>query len=149
MNVDHILITSDLSPESLRPCRQISDLARKFDARITLLHVVTDLVAIPYGAPLAPAPTLPPNEKALEHAQMAIEDQGKTFDEDLGVQSVVITGDSVPHAINEFVKEHEVDLVALSTHGRTGLRHLALGSVAEAILRHAEVPVICFPQQKE
>ena len=149
MQARHILITSDLSPESLWPCRQVSDLARKFDSRITLLHVVTDLVAIPYGAPLAPPQSAPADEKVLEHARMALDEQGRTFDDDLGVQTVVTTGDSVPHVIRDYVKEHDVDLLALSTHGRKGLRHLALGSVAEAILRHAEIPVLCFPQKAE
>ena len=34
---------------------------------------------------------------------------------------------------------------AIATHGRTGFRHFALGSVAEAVIRHAKIPVLCFP----
>jgi nucleotide-binding universal stress UspA family protein len=49
----------------------------------------------------------------------------------------------------DYAQQNDVDLIAMSTHGRTGFRHLALGSVAEAIIRHATVPVITFPRVKD
>jgi nucleotide-binding universal stress UspA family protein len=39
-------------------------------------------------------------------------------------------------------------LIALSSHGRSGFRRLVMGSVAEAVLRHARVPVLVFPRQE-
>ena len=39
-------------------------------------------------------------------------------------------------------QEHEVDLIVMGTHGRTGLAHMFLGSVAEKVIRHATCPVL-------
>ncbi|MCA9721025.1 MAG: universal stress protein, partial [Gemmatimonadetes bacterium] len=51
-----------------------------------------------------------------------------------------------PQAIAEYARTHEVDLIAMSSHGRTGFRHLVLGSVSEAVIRHADRPVLVFPR---
>ena len=50
-------------------------------------------------------------------------------------------------AIAKWAEDNDVDLIVISTHGRTGFRRLTLGSVAEAVLRHSETPVICFPMR--
>lgn len=45
-------------------------------------------------------------------------------------------------AICDYAKEHECDLIALATHGRTGIAHLLIGSTAEQVVRHAPCPVL-------
>lgn len=149
MKIDHILLTTDLSPESLHPCKQVTELARATGARITLLHVVGDLPAIPYGAPLAPPQSSPGLDKAIEHARLALEDQRAALDSEVEIETAVVAGPKVFEAVAEYVEKHAIKLIALSTSGRTGFRHLALGSVAESILRHSKVPVLCFPQDQE
>ncbi len=42
----------------------------------------------------------------------------------------------------DYAKEHEIDLIVIATHGRTGLSHVLLGSVAERIVREAPCPVL-------
>ncbi|WP_338870575.1 universal stress protein [Spirosoma sp. SC4-14] len=49
---------------------------------------------------------------------------------------------SVPEGIIEYANEIQADLIVLSTHGHTGLRHILSGSVAEDVLNHAEIPVL-------
>ena len=44
--------------------------------------------------------------------------------------------------ICNYAKEHNCDLIALATHGRTGLRHLVIGSTAEQVIRHAPCSVL-------
>jgi len=51
-------------------------------------------------------------------------------------------------AITEMAKRDGYDLIVMGTHGRSGLAHLALGSVAERVVRHAHCPVLTVPQQK-
>jgi len=148
MKLSHILILSDLSPESLRPVAPVTELARDLGARVTLLTVVEDVRIAPHGAPLAPKISSPDVEREIKHASLALEDQRATL-EGIDVSTEVVRGDNVPEAVVRFAAEHDVDLIALSTHGRTGFRHLALGSVAEAIIRHATVPVISYPQVKK
>jgi nucleotide-binding universal stress UspA family protein len=149
MNISHILITTDLSPESLRPCRPIAELARKLGARMTLLHVVQDLKVAPHGAPLAPAISSPDLNEELKHAALALEEQEASLGTDVEVSSEVISGGSIAETVAQYADKHHADLIAMSTHGRTGFRHLALGSVAEAVLRQAHVPVLTFPQPKD
>lgn len=60
--------------------------------------------------------------------------------EGLRVQTIVRTGDA-PREIIAAAQEVQADLIAMTTHGRTGLRRLLFGSVAEAVLRAAPVPV--------
>ena len=144
----HILIASDLSPESLRPFETVFQLAVGSGARVTLLHVVQDLVVAPHGAPLAPPLSSPDLPAELERAREALGEQRQHLGEAIEVQAEVISSDRVPAAITRYAREHGADLIALSTHGRTGWRHLALGSVAEEVLRHAEVPVLTVPRQK-
>lgn len=51
-------------------------------------------------------------------------------------------------AIDSEADQRGCDLIVLSTHGRSGLRRLVLGSVAEAVLRHAHMPVLAIPPAK-
>ncbi len=149
MNLSHILVATDLSPESLRPCRPVAELAKTLGARITLLHVVQDLKVAPHGAPLAPAISSPDLHEELKHAALSLEEQEASLGTEVEVTSEVISGGSIAESVADYAGRHAVDLIAMSTHGRTGFRHLALGSVAEAVLRHAHVPVLTFPQAKD
>lgn len=58
------------------------------------------------------------------------------------VQVHLVRGLSVSESLLEFASEQQCDLIVMGTHGRRGLRHLLLGSVAEAIVRAATVPVV-------
>ena len=149
MNIDHILVTSDLSPESLRPIQPVTTLARVVSAKITLLHVVQDLKITPHGAPFAPAVSSPDLEKDFKHAQLVLEEQRTAMGADLEVLIDVVASSDIPAAINAYAKEHGVNLIAISTHGRTGIRHLIVGSVAESVIRTADVPVLSFPRQED
>lgn len=148
MKVRHILLTTDLSPESLHPCEPVAAFAAEIGARITLLHIVEELRISPHGAPLAP-PIKPVDvEQRTEHAMAALEEQRKSLGAGVEVEIVTIGGENIAHSVETYAKAHDVDLICLSTHGRTGFRHLVLGSVAESIIRHSTVPVLSFPQPR-
>ncbi len=144
MNVQHILLTTDLSPEATRPFGPIQELAKTLGARITLMTVVLDLQILPHGAAFAPAVSSPDLGQQLEEARSQLADQREAFGSDVEVTAEVIAAPDVPKGICAWAKTHDVDLIALSTHGRKGWRHLALGSVAEQVLRNSEVPVLSF-----
>lgn len=149
MKLEHILLTSDLSPESLRPFQPVKELAQRLGARLTLLHVVVDLQITPHGSPFAPAISSPDLEKEVQHARLALEDQQAALGDDVEVGIDVVAAPDVARAICSYATEKGADMIAISTHGRTGLRHLALGSVAEQVIRRAEVPVLSFQRPKE
>lgn len=144
MKLDHILLTSDLSPESLRPFEPVQALARRIGSRLTLLSIVLDLQVAPHGAPFAPAVSSPDLEKDVQHARLVLEEQRAALGGDLEVSIDVVGAPDVAKAICSYAARHDVDLIAISTHGRTGLRRLALGSVAEQVIRGSEVPVLSF-----
>lgn len=148
MKVRHILLLTDLSKEALRPCESIAQFAREVGARITLLHVVQNLRVVAHGAPLAPPMSMPGLPELEKQAERELTEQRTNLPSDLEVKTDVIAEEHIPKAVVHYAEENDVDLIALSTHGRTGLRHLALGSVAEAILRHSTVPVLSFPRPK-
>jgi len=144
MTFGHILLTTDLSEEAERAFEPVAELARSFQSKITLLHVVQVMTERAQGGMLA-TPILPPDmNEAMRAAERELEEQGKPF-EGLDVTVRVVSGQSVSEVITEFAQEHETDLIALSTHGRSGVRRMILGSVAEGVLRHANTPVLCFP----
>jgi nucleotide-binding universal stress UspA family protein len=63
--------------------------------------------------------------------------------EDAGVTAVDAVRVGVPHeVILEYVAEHDVDLVVMGTHGRSGVERALLGSVADRVVRTADVPVV-------
>lgn len=51
--------------------------------------------------------------------------------------------------ITETAQNEAADLIVMGTHGRTGLRHMLIGSVAERVVRHATCPVLVVPRQTE
>lgn len=143
MKIEHVLLTTDLSDEALRPFEPVIDLASRLGARLTVLSVVPDLRVIPHGAPLAPAMSMPDLQKEMAGVKASLQKQCDRL-EGVEVAVEVVSAESPAKGIVEFAKEHGVDLIALSTHGRTGFRRLALGSVAEEVLRLSPVPVLSF-----
>lgn len=148
MQLDKILLTTDLSDASLRAFTPLAELARTQGAAVTLLHVVEDKPVIPHGAPMAPrqsAPEVDAEEtRAREWVASHVDDVAKGA---IG-ETVVIRSAKVAEAIAEFAEQGDFDLIAMSSHGRTGVRHLILGSVAESVIRQAGRPVLVFPRPR-
>jgi nucleotide-binding universal stress UspA family protein len=142
---DTILIPTDGSEGALRAAEHGAYLARLFDADVHLLSVV-DLQAAagPFdagGVDRAFVERLEDEgEEALDDVERAVEDAiegGGT----IKVERAVERG-RPSETILEYVEEHGVDVVAMGTHGRTGVRRYVAGSVTERVLRLADVPVL-------
>jgi nucleotide-binding universal stress UspA family protein len=73
---------------------------------------------------------------------------GRAFGESLEMVKPVVRGGKPAPTITAVAREHGVDLIALTTHGRTGFDRLVLGSVAEAVIRSAPVPVLALRAEK-
>ncbi len=148
MQIHRILLPTDLSEEAERPFAAVSELAHRFGARIQLLHVVEDVAVGPSGDPLAPPIHIPGVAQEMKRAGAVLEQHKKKLGGGIDVSAEVISATSVPRAIASYATEHGFDLIALSTHGRSGFRRLIMGSVAETVLRHATVPVLVFTRQE-
>ena len=149
MKLDHILVCTDLSPESDRPLDEIGRFARTVGADVTLLHVVHETPAIGSGG-LPPVP-IDYDEfgRLIRTAESAVAERADRLGGEAEARAVVVSGSRVADTVLDYAREHDVDLIALSTHGRTGFRRLVLGSVASDLISGARVPVLVFPRREE
>lgn len=143
MKIAHVLLTTDLSDEALRAFEPALELARQLGARVTVLNVIPDLRVIGHGTPMAPMMSLPDPAREMAAVRAILAEQCERI-EGLAVEVAVVCSESPARGVVDYAKQHGVDLIALSTHGRTGFRRLALGSVAEDVLRMSTVPVLSF-----
>lgn len=138
-----IVLTTDLSSESKRAFAPTVLLAERLDLPIVLLAVLEDLPFEP-GAGGMVAPFF---DRGQLHGEW--EKRLKELTVDLrcvrGVSTHLIDAMDVPRAIVDFAQQSGASYIAMATHGRSGLRRLLLGSVAEAVLRHSHVPLVLFP----
>ena len=146
MNIKHILLTTDLSDESQRTFANAVSMAKTNDARITLLNVVEDLKVAAHGSPLAPPIGDPEGPALVTAAEAALRKQSEALGDDVNVSCKAILGTSIGESVADFANENDCDIILISTHGRTGFRRLVLGSIADEVLRHSHVPVLCFPR---
>lgn len=137
-----LLIATDLSKNSLQAMLEGKRLAEARNARITLLHVFDPAPAVPPLAPLGAGSINAVISKEIEATVLKTLTQisGEHL-EGHDVKIDAVQGLSAAATICDYAKQHNVDCVVLSTHGRTGLRHMLLGSVAEKVVRHAPCSV--------
>jgi nucleotide-binding universal stress UspA family protein len=141
-----ILMPTDFSDRAASAIRHAKAIAAKFGSEIRLLHVLPDMsVVLPEA--VVPAPVQPPDLAELQ--ANAVEGLKKVVQEfDLSGQNVTFEAriGSPADEIVDAAKAWEAGLICLGTHGRTGLSHLLLGSVAERVVRTAPCPVLtCRP----
>jgi nucleotide-binding universal stress UspA family protein len=135
--VSKILCPVDLDDSSLAALEYALEIAERNRATLYLLHVARTPAA-DMDAPVAIQPHPHWEREAREWLEKAA---GKRLDGRVSYQVLIRSG--VPETvIMEVAAELEPDLIVMATHGRTGLSHLILGSVAEAVVREAACPVL-------
>lgn len=143
MTPSHILIATDLSEPSEPAVEAGAELARRFGARVTLVHVFDPSMLAPPAA--IPSPKRVEETLAREvSAAVRVELERVAREKITGVETAieVLEHRHVASAICEYAQENGVDLAVVGTHGRTGIAHLMIGSVAEKVVRHAPCPVL-------
>jgi universal stress protein A len=141
MEIRRILAPTDFSELSKQGLQSALELAEAFGAKLLLLYVVEPppypvegIVPSHLGATM-----LDDLERQATNdlAQMLSETQASNMD----VARRVVVG--IPYRkIIDVAEEEKIDLIVMTTHGRTGLSHLVMGSVAEKIVRTAPCPVL-------
>ncbi len=138
--VRHVLVPTDFSHDAEGAWLAVRTLFDGEGLRVTLLHAYhlpieyTAYGTIPTSLPFHADVAVIAEEKLAEAAASLAADG-------LTVESVAKEG-YPPEVIADTARELGVDLVAMGTHGRTGLRHLLLGSNAERVIEHAPCPVL-------
>ncbi|MDR3636443.1 MAG: universal stress protein [Isosphaeraceae bacterium] len=142
IEIRRILAPTDFSGHAAKAVRYACRLAERLDSELHLLHVLSDVV--PAGPDPMLAPVLPPEyyketeeQSRIALAQLVEPDWGHPR----GFEAAVRWGGPV-EGIVEYAADQEIDLIVIATHGRSGLSHVLLGSVAERIVREAPCPVL-------
>ena len=141
IRLKRILVPTDFSDTSEKAFAFAAELARAFGAEIILLHVVDTRVV----DNVFHIHQLPPDEarrkmrKSAEEAVARILD----LDEARGIDITARYAEGIPPVeVKNAAVEVKADLIAMGTHGTTGIAHLLYGSTADAVLRGAPCPVL-------
>jgi len=137
IRLNEILVPIDFSQMSYKALQYAVSLAAQYGARVTLLHVVDPAVVAREFAPalvLEPRDTRSVERELSEVRQLQIPESVVT--------NIATRYDTAAEGILEAIKEFEPDLVVISTHGRSGLKRIVLGSTAEKVVRGANCPVL-------
>ena len=136
--IHRVLAPVDFSESSQAVLTHAKELAAAFDAHLDVLHILTE-VSMPgvYGIDTIQIATPEVRQRVREGLIAAIEDSPGA---DVPYEVHLMVGFPARDSV-DFAELHQTDLVVLATHGRTGLKRLMLGSVAENIVRLAPCPV--------
>jgi nucleotide-binding universal stress UspA family protein len=145
LNIRKILVPVDFSSCSLAGAIYAALLAKTFDATLCFIHVLYP--SGPLMADRVSGEIRDRSETDRANARLNMEAFTRLdFLHDIKYESEIRTG----HPIDEICSETsrpDIDLVITSTHGRTGLKHMLLGSVAEHVVRYSNCPVMVVPSQ--
>lgn len=146
-----ILCPVDFSESCERVLEVAAHVAAGEGARVTLLHVTDAHGGLSDAARVVPEGGGAPVGMARYARESALAELDRCArplrDKGLTVESAFASGPVAP-AILRAAEELGADLVVMGTHGRTGLAHVVLGSVAERVMRGARVPVLTVRQAK-
>lgn len=143
MSYSKILIAVDSSEYSMQAAKKGLELSHQLDAKVALLYVVDTSKALG-------------NIDAGITAEQSLIILKKEAEQTLEELAAMYNGKSIMKFIPEGLPSKDIlktaeiweaDLIVLGTHGRTGLLHLLVGSVAEYVIRHSKIPVMVVPSK--
>jgi len=140
-----IVVPTDFSDHSLRALPYAVSLAEKFRARLKVVFVSEPALQVADVAWVG----IDERSMSQEHIQEARRNLERIALEqvptDVPVDAEVLTGDAV-EAVISYARDVNADLIIMATHGRGGISHMLMGSVAEQIVRKAPCPVLTLKQ---
>ena len=142
MKIEHILVPVDFSQFSEVVIHYAFQIALQYSARLTLFHAV-----ILFQDDVDEEQRLDEYQQllALREERIAVQMQhhlDNGIKKGIRISTVIQRGISPSDVILEYLNTNQVDIIVMGTHGRAGLRHLLLGSVAEKVGRFSAVPVL-------
>jgi nucleotide-binding universal stress UspA family protein len=142
MKFQNILVPIDFSEFSSNVLNYAIGLAEKFHSNLILLHAV-----VLFEDDVNEEQRLQEYEEWVRKREKNInahmkKNELRVNQKGISVDSVILRSISAADAILEYLNDHSCDLIIMGTHGRTGLKHIFLGSVAEKIVRLSPIPVL-------
>lgn len=144
--IKKILVPTDFSQISTEAFPYAEDLANQYGAEIHLVYVIEK------NPPILIIRSI---DQTSADAAQKIEDDAKNllnefkakFSNNVSVKPVLLYGNDFEEITN-YAEKNNFDLIVIATHGRTGVLHTLLGSVAEKVIRYAKCPVLVITPQK-
>jgi len=137
----NILVPFDLSSSSTHAFKIALDIAQKYDSKITLLTCVEkDTWRHYYYDARIYSDLLKKKSKVAKKSVEKLEEMANKVGVKIKLQ--ILKSDSVAQDITTFAKSKKVDLIVMSSHGRTGLDKLILGSVANGVVQRTRCPIL-------
>lgn len=143
LSITNVLVATDFSDSAAAALDYGRAFARSFGARLHVLHAL-DMAPLEFVGTDALLSTMPDLRAGMEaDAERALEQLVTEEDRRLLGAVTAITRHQMPaDAIAEYAAQHAVDLIVVGTHGRRGVVHLVMGSIAEKVVRIASCPVL-------
>jgi nucleotide-binding universal stress UspA family protein len=153
--IKKILAPTDLSSFSAIGVRYACNLARALGAEVLLAHAVStsEFTSHASGLKIADsgAESETPIGNLVEHPKELLRQfcarHLADVSSDLNLEQIVDMGDAHTLIVN-WAKDKSADIIVMSTHGRSGLQRMFLGSVTEKVLRSASCPVLAIPSHE-
>ncbi|MBV9086109.1 MAG: universal stress protein [Acidobacteriaceae bacterium] len=139
VRVKSVLVATDLSATSEKAIRHAIGIARHYDAKLYLVHVVSS-VGFTLAGPNATNAATEAASRDGHSLESQLLESGAL--KGLRYEITVRPGGDVWRVLNKVIRQEDVDLVVTGTHGRRGVSKVLLGSVAEQIFRRADCPVL-------
>ena len=139
--IENVLVPTDFSDATETALEYAKLLAVQFNATLHLLHVIP----LPMGTRRPTTPWISVENEVRLQLQLAEQHLEQVIDAEWSEQHRVVRHSVIGFEVEEitkYAKIHRIDLIVVGTHGRKGLSHLLLGSVAEKVVRMATCPVL-------
>jgi nucleotide-binding universal stress UspA family protein len=151
MQIRSILLPTDFSECGNFALSYAASLARTFGAAIICVHVIEPMVpTVGYSGVTEPLPIADITDQLEDSAERELPKiAGGEECAGLEIEELIVHGEAAAEIVR-VAKDRNVDLIVVSSHGRTGLGRILFGSTAEAVVRHASCPVLVVkPSQEE
>ena len=146
MNYENVLVLTDFSEDSNEAVRTAVDFAGRYDATLTILHVIRDSTSLSFVLSDSEYHNL--GRKLEKHADMLFDQMDAAIPElkKVGYTRKIRTGTPYICCLYE-IEKGDYDLVIAGSHGRSGLRQTLMGSTAEKVVRRS--PISTFVTRRQ
>jgi nucleotide-binding universal stress UspA family protein len=145
-----LLVPLDGSRFGSRAVRYAIEIAHYFDAEVILLHVIQSAIPsiqTPTSPEIAARAAFEADKRNTARAKRYLSRKVRAIkSQDIKASYQVIIGDPA-QSIMEFTENGKIDLVVMTTHGRSGLRRAVMGSVADSVIRKSGLPILVIRPQ--
>jgi nucleotide-binding universal stress UspA family protein len=139
LKIQKILVAIDFSPSSMAAIEFALPLAKRFGADVHLVHVFEPDYPL---ASMMAMPLIVPELQVGKRVRRRLKDVAKKYSIELRRENIHVVKGRPFEEVCRLARDGRMDLIVTATRGNTGLKHLALGSTAERIVRYSPCPVL-------